>query len=534
MRLATAPANRFFSDLRGQGGATPAAHAVLRFASLYGLRETPLRLPAAVAGVLAVAASMLLVRALFGWRAALMSGVILAASPAHVEASRQAGAASVSMAAALALSWLLLRLLRGERLLWRTAFAGAVALYCGYAALAVLGAAALVGLWSVARGGPRRAAALRVFVASAIALALFAPWAVYDLPTEPGAQFIAPLSGLPLLREIAVVPLGASLPAAIRPEIAGLAAALLAITGAVLAWRQRPPAAIFAVALLVVGVAGIVATSWRGPYLLSSTQLLFLLPVLLGLAAVALERAVRLLPWPALWTPGCLAIAAVCAWTLERPALPAPPEDWRGAFAVLEQNLGRDDLVAAPLASDAARVYGLELARRMPARDRVTLAYSWLAHEDHGWLIAGLAARLNPEAQKLFSQLADLRFMVDLSPSSEPALYFLGAKRRQTFILACHFDLPAQVLARQAIIRDCLRELGAAEGPLRQVRVLVGDPDVRLRNPTLLESVTLLTHLGKVEEARALAEAIARREPEWPEAQAALAAIPPQAPPAAP
>src|SRR5262249_31400987 len=113
-------------------------------------------------------------------------------------------------------------------------------------------------------------------------------------------------------------------------------------------------------------------------------------------------------------------------------------------------------------------------------------------------------------------------FIVDLSPSDEPAVYFLADERRNNYIAACNFELPARVIARQTILRDCLRELGGVEGTVRQVETLLAEASVALRDPTLLESIALLQQAGRGDAARALAEAIGAREPDWAEARVAL------------
>jgi hypothetical protein len=188
------------------------------------------------------------------------------------------------------------------------------------------------------------------------------------------------------------------------------------------------------------------------------------------------------------------------------------------------QNLGPHDRVAVPLADGAVAVYGAELGGRLPVRSHLPAANAWLTRVEAGWLIAGWSARLHPLWPKIRRALDDV-FAVNLSPAREPALLYIGKERYPTYLAACHFELPAAVLARQTILRDCLREIGALEGPLRHVRTLSASAGVSLRNPALLESVTLLIEADRIEEAIALAEAVALREGDWLPAQQALAAV---------
>src|SRR6185295_9440675 len=110
-------------SLRSSASATPLPAYLLRFATLYGIEEEVLRLPAAIAGVAAVAMAMLLLRALFGARAALAAGLVLSTLPLHVAISQAVSPLPLAAAAGLLAAWLAWRLLRGESRLWTTAAA---------------------------------------------------------------------------------------------------------------------------------------------------------------------------------------------------------------------------------------------------------------------------------------------------------------------------------------------------------------------------------------------------------------------------
>lgn len=519
--VARAPASAFLTGVRSASGATPVSPALIRLAAEYGADELHLRLPAALAGVVTVALAMLFLRSLFGARAALAAGLLLAAAPLPVSSARLVSALPLAAAASILAAWLLWRLMRDERRLWATAAAAGAALYGGYAGLAVLAAALAAAALGVVLGRVSRAAASRVLAAAAIALFLFSPWGAYDLPTEPGGQFISPNVSWSLIAGLFSTPF-AGLDAA-----AGLGAvvAALALLGIVVAGLRRPSAALYGVALAALVLAGCLLSAWLAPYVFSPAQILVPIVVVFGFAGFGLDQIVRRIPAPSLWTPLCLVLPALLAWkAAAQPVAPAS-EDWRAAFGVVLQNVGREDLVAVPLAREASAFYGAELERRMPRRASVASIYNWMIRADRSWLIAGAPARFDPQWGKQWKRLTDHGFPINLSPSAEPAVFFFGPERRRAYIEACHFELPAIVLAQQPLLRDCLRELGTMRGPLRQVGTIVDSTGISLRNPTLLESVTLLAQAAHPEEAWALADAISRREPDLAgAAQAALRA----------
>jgi len=513
--LASTSGESIAAELRNQPATTPLHAVVLRAAALYGLREETLRLPSAILGIVALAAAMLFVRDLFGPRAALVTGILLAFSPFPLQLSREATAPSLSAATAAVLAWLLWRLLRSERGFPWAALAGAIALYASYAALAVLAAACVTAAVGFAAGELSRRAALRVAGATLLACLLFVPWAVYDLPTEPGREFAAINAGREIALALLQMPLfGASAPS--TPSAYGLSGTLLlAALFAPFALRRRRLESLFAWAAIIFAVAGTVTTAYAGPYVFQPAQLLFALPFYFGLTGAALAWCTRRLPLSAR-TLACAGVAVVLAFAVERPAAETPVpgrENWRDAIGVVRRNLGRDDTVAIPEAREAVQFYGVDLQRRMPLKDRLPFAYSWVTRPWRSWFIAGWRVRLNPDWPPLMAKLRRARFVVDLSPADEPKVYFSGPERKPTYLAACHMDLPAAVIARQTILRDCLVEVGALDGPLRQVRTL-SSARVSMRNPALLESVQLLADAGKTDEARALAEAIAAQEPD--------------------
>jgi hypothetical protein len=226
------------------------------------------------------------------------------------------------------------------------------------------------------------------------------------------------------------------------------------------------------------------------------------------------------------WMAASLTAAAILAWSVERPALSfqrslTTEPDWRSAFDLVERNIGRDDLVSAPGANDAVEFYGRELQRRISKRDRLAMAFSWTARTDFSWLIAGAGLRFDPNWPETIEHLRQ-RFLVDLSPTADPTVFFIGKELHPTYLLACNFELPAETIARSSLLRDCLRQEGAEEGALRQLHVLLANKSVSLANPTLLESVGLLKDAGQLDDARALANAIVLREPQWADARGAL------------
>jgi hypothetical protein len=459
---------------------------------------------------------------LFGASAALAGGIALAAAPLSVEAARSATPTSLAAALALLFAWLLWRVLRGRGGLALAAVAGGAALHAGYAALAP----AFGALLAAARFH-EPAAAARTAVAVLIALLLFLPWLAYDLPTEPGGEMVPRLS--PWVAAAAAphdllfgAPPRGEPPAVER--IASLVVLGLALLGLGRAAWRRPAAAIFALAVVVLGVAGPIATAWLGPRRFTPANALAALPLYLGLAGFGLDGVLRLVPSASLRTLAAFAVAAAFAVQVEVPAFRRPNVDWRGAFEIVLANLGPRTRVVAPLAGAAVEFYAPELERRLPGSWSMARSRAWLAPASEGWIVAGSAARFHPEWRSLRLGLGD-RFWLDLPVAGEPTLSFFSRRKPRLYERACAFRLPAPVLARGTFLRDCLSEVGAAEGPLRQVRQLAAAEGIGLRNPSLLQAVTLLVRAERLAEAEALVDAIASREPTWLAARQAQVAV---------
>jgi len=517
--VAAAPGADFLERVRARPGATPLAYAALREGLEWGWREIPVRLPFALAGALAVGAAFLLLQDLFGVAVAAAAAAVFAVSPLAVDTSRQALASGFALPFAFAWAWLLWRVLRRGAGVAAAAAAGVVALYAGYAALAVaLAALVTAAVTTLARRAPA-AAARRTVAVVGCALLGFAPWALYDLPTEPGRDFVPP----PDLWSIA-----ASLPTSLlfdaappSPFAAGAAAAIaaLALLGLAFGLRQREPAVLYAAALALFAPLGALTAAHLGPQPFTLDSVLLAAPAYLGLAFFGLASLVGLAPLPRLAAVATVAgglLVAGLEWDRVQ-ALAAQPArlDWRSAFQVVLANLGAEDRVAAPLATDATAFYGRELlARRLPRRDRIQFVQPWLQQSRRGWLIAGPAARAHPDWGDARTFVEQFRFAVPLGATDEPLVLYLGERRRPTWRAACAFELPAAVVARGTFLRDCLVEVGPDEGPLRQVTVLANSHQVSLANPSLLEAAQLLEDAGQVEAAGSLRAAIAaRRQP---------------------
>ncbi|HSD65276.1 MAG TPA: glycosyltransferase family 39 protein [Vicinamibacteria bacterium] len=166
---------------RGPSPSPAGAGGLALWTRVGGTSETALRLPAALAGVLTAALAALVAGGLAGPRAAAWAGTLLALSPIHTLASRQAGPeALLVLAVALALA-LLVRVEKAGGGPSAIALGLVVAILAASGVAACAAVAVLALAWLALRPDRRRAAGL----AAATFLVLVAGLTVFGLARSP-------------------------------------------------------------------------------------------------------------------------------------------------------------------------------------------------------------------------------------------------------------------------------------------------------------------------------------------------------------
>ncbi len=520
-----APGRDFLPAIRQLPGAAPLQFLVLRWLTAYGFEEGRMRAASLAAGAAAIAATGALVQAWFGGPQGIAAALLLALSPLHGSASQRALPYALCGCLVLLFALAIEKQLRGRGSLSASVAAAAVALYTSYAAFLAVAAALLHAATARWRGQIDARTFRRAVAACGLGLLLFVPWAAYDLTGPRAAQLVVPNVGwdLPVVLARAFGP-----GAAPGRALAALLFAGLASLGAVCGLRRGAPGATFAVAIALAGIGGTAGAARWMPYAFDPLQVLFVLPFYLalvaeGVAAMTAPLRASVLRWAA-----TVVLAIGLAIFAYRGAVAGRSEsasDWRAAALVVLRNIANGDAVAAPGGHRFLLYYAPELERRL-AVARVGLLPAGLNEQPRVWLVAGWGARLHPHWDQVAGFL-ESRVVVDLSPARDPAVYYatLDLGRHRTYLEACHFDVPLAIWARQPLLRDCLQELGPLPSVLERIDDLARTQHLRLRNPALLQTVTLLWRAGKKAEAARLAEAVARREPTWQEALAAWAAV---------
>jgi len=333
---------------------------------LFGRSEVAARLPAALAGIAAVAAIYGLGAALLGRRAALTAALLLAVYPLHLQYSQEGRPYSLFVLFTL-LSWLALaKAMRGGGLRRWAGYGLAVLalLYTHYHAWLVLAVQAV--FVAAAPAGPADAQPEPTrspgrwwwFGASAgVALALFLPWAwlTWDRTRGTAAEALDWGRSRRVRKEWGA----GSYP------LAGLLLGLAGL-GAWRLWRsgQRGLLAVL-LAWFPLSVGPVLLAAWWRDYFFAIRTVLFTTPALLLLSA---EGAAAL--GEAAWLPGRrrrlapgLAMGAAVAISLVVTGahFRYRGEDWRGAGQFLAREVRAGDAVAAPGVEGLLRYYFPEI-----------------------------------------------------------------------------------------------------------------------------------------------------------------------------
>lgn len=308
------------------------AAALGRWISLAGASETALRLPSAVAGVLAAGTAALVAGQVAGPWAAAWAGGLVAVSPIHVLASRQAGPEAPLVLVLLAALALVGRLERSGGRASSVALGLALALLAASGVAAFAGLAVLLPAWLALRADRRPAAGLAATVAAglaAVAALLGLARSPLDFGEIPSWVPETTLSGLARCTGASFTRV-AGLEYHLAVSHARHVAPLTALFVGLMAWgasrlpgRERGLAVAGAALPFLLGAALALAAGRVTP--LQATRLVAALPFLVlltasGLASLRGRRA---------WAAGAVAGGALLAFlalALARPAYEDSPK----------------------------------------------------------------------------------------------------------------------------------------------------------------------------------------------------------------
>lgn len=325
------------------------------FLRALGDNEFALRLPQALAGILAIPLLAQLGRSLGRQRAGLWAAFLLALSPFHLRYSQEARHYALLMTFSLATYLLLVQALAGGQFRQWLLFALATALnlYTHYGAFLVLAAElVLVGAWLARRLQARQfRLAARPALAGLFLLALYAPWlarlvtAVGSNLGEaagPGTTGITPLNVW--LRQ-------AFLAFGFNHSVLATLLVILAAAGlALLAWQREWRGASLIVSLLTIPFVAIglfQVARWGFP-----KYVIYMLPLYLLAAGVALDGLLLALARPdprqtrlyAAGTAVVIVLFMLTIWPRLQEEYRYVEREWRGAAAYLDGRAAEGDI----------------------------------------------------------------------------------------------------------------------------------------------------------------------------------------------
>lgn len=496
--------------------------------------ELVVRLPSALAGAATVWAVWHLGVALIGAEAALYAAALLAFSPMHVALSRTVGSDAWLTFLTLLAVIVFCQAVRYARELSRWmvfAGVGALAGLSGYAAL--LGLIGL-GVWSIAMVVRDRATspvAVRACLAIALAATPAGVWALYNPPHSTASFVQAPMDWSSFVDVASALATGE-----LDRTIVGLVLLACALLGAVCAVRYDFRSGML-VSWLVIGVSGTVDADRLLQLGFGAAQIVFTLPGYLLLAGNGLSVIRRVatsktsVPVGRTGQTVLLSLLLVVELPALRHSLQQRRPAWRDAAATVARN-AHDDAIVAWLDWESFLFYAPDLERRVELAVRPRVVVAHFVHPQRSWLIAPTAARLHPGWKRLDNLFARVS-SINLSPGPGIEVFYTGnVDRYQLLIEAAYFELPTATLVRGDLLFHLLREIGPAPPLLWKVdQIALSRQPFSLRNPELLNVVYYLAEHGHGDRAASLAYRMATAEPNWGEAQQALAAFLPRTAP---
>lgn len=502
---------------------------VARWMTHWGYGESVLRLPGALAGSLAVAFGCLLAIQ-GGSLAGPFAALLLALLPALVSTARVLGPqAWAVLFTSAALYWLIraqadTRAGQGRaRLSWLAAALCLLGLGC--VCLAAFGVWPILFVACLWRGWREKCwdGALAL---SGVGVAFLGLW-IWSAPR--------------LLPQLVTPPLDARLLLTLGNSLPPATGALLMLLAGIGVWRVRDTAtARLALWWYLGALLPMVLARQRGAQIEAAEIAVLLTAATVlaghGLASVleAMSLAAAALPRRAPLPRGAIRLVAGVVpclivlgtgWLGSSESQPLP---WRAVAQLLRDNLAADERVVVLLERDSLAFYAPDLESRLDPVQPPGRALAYFSGRRRGWLIVPEVVRFYPAWPRVAALVEQFR-AVDLSPDDRLRIYYISRDGLPaTLQRVASFRLPQATLARGDLLPQLVREVRATSGVLWKVdQLALGAPLAELRNPSLLGAARLLIEQGHDDRAGSLVYRLATAVPEWPEAEALLAAFQP-------
>jgi len=337
--IAKAPWHRFTQSIVHRESNMALYYLVLRVWSNLGHSEVAVRSLSVVASLAALAILVFLARELFGPRAAIIAGVLLAADPLVVQLAQDTRGYALSLLLVSASSALFVRAVKrsaGWGLWVPYVVLSALAAYTNFwAALVPLGHAC-----SLAFSPPTRVAGRRLAAAAVGLAVLLVPLGLMIRSNDSsGVNWAAGTSAGHIFSKVRDKVPHAVIDVAILLVVA-------AVIGLVVVMKRRPRTAaalaqwpaMFALCWLVVPVAAVVFLSFAYKPLLVVRYLVVFLPPLIMLVGAGLARLSR-----RTMGAGLVALVAASGAGLWHWYAHGPGEDWRGALTAISARAQQGD-----------------------------------------------------------------------------------------------------------------------------------------------------------------------------------------------
>jgi len=493
-----------------------------------GYGERTLRLPSAAAGTLTIVAVWGLGVLSFGAETGLYAAAAIAAAPLHVALSRTVGQDSwltlfVTLTV-LTFTWAVQKPRDGRRQMVCAATA-LLACSCAYRGLLVLAALALAAVVMATRRPSLRRLARRTCLMVSLVAAAAVVLAVYH-PPQSDSAYLRPHFGwmvqLQMLNELATGQprqwwAGAGL-------VSGIVSGLISTAGS--------RSAIICIAWLLVGTEGLFLGEWSKRIAFRPADIGFVLPAYLLLAAAGLTWVRRTLvpDTVRLLAVGGQAAALALLLAVELPELAdyfhQHNGSWRAAAQVVAANSRPYEVLVVLAEQPSFAFYAPDLAPRMEPDVRPARAPGYFVHPKRGWLVVPDSLRHLGGWNVMQQHL--MRFPpVDLSPDASTVVLYMGqGGYDQLLFEAAHFTLPTATLVRGTLLLDWLQLIGPVPAVLWKVdQIALSREALDFRNPSLLHVVYYLAEHNHAGRAASLAYRLATAQPDWDEAQRALAAF---------
>ena len=507
---------------------TPLSAVVTRLALHWGYAEATVRLPSALGGIATLVAVAMLGPQLVGGEAALYATALLACSPLHVTASRHVGSdpwfSLLAIISVAAFCWSVQEPRNIARWMIFSAVTSLAAL-SGHAAYLLLASLVVSAVLVFLRHGTTIGIAGRALL-TLLPASIVAVWWISGryLPVS-----LAPFPmGVGWLFVYAVAALATGADAFGWGAVLLLCAALGAMFGGEAVARRT------LASLVVVGVSGVIGAAILLHFQFDGAQVGFVLPAYLllagsGLSVMRQAAFGRFSPRVALAVQcAALAIFGLIEWKPVRGELQRSTTAWREAARIVAANaLPGQPIVVLPDRTSFV-FYAPDLDRRVEATGHPAFAPGYFVGVDRGWLIAPAALHLYPGWDQLANWLK--RFPpVNLSPDPSIDVLYLGrGEYALLFIEAAFFDVPTAALVRGNLLFRLLQVFGPIPHVLWKVdQIALSREQLNVRNPDLLNALYYLAEHGHADRAASLAYRLAVAEPNWAEAQRALAAFHP-------